>query len=148
MKLTQFNGAGGKWGTHLKDYQVTPMSSRALLDYEKIREAKVHLDVSLYYFFTREESSFQMTLDQVKVKTFSKSKQISSAFENDCHHFKLDSHAQRDYYQLLRSKCPTVKPRFKRNPNFAWIKEDILRVKHIIFSYLISKYSTQQRLAH
>ena len=52
-------------------------------------------------FFTREESPFQMTLDQVKVKTFSKSKQISSAFENDCHHFKLDSHAQRDYYQLL-----------------------------------------------
>ena len=101
MKLTQFNGAGGNWGTHLKDYQVTPMSSRALLDYEKIREAKVHLDVSLHYFFTREESPFQITLDQVKVKTFSKSKQISSAFENDCHHFKLDSHAQRDYYQLL-----------------------------------------------
>ena len=65
-----------------------------------------------------------MTLDQVKVKTFSKSKQISSAFENDCHHFKLDSHAQRDYYQLLVNVLflSTVKPRLKRNPDFAWKK--------------------------
>ena len=61
MKLTQFNGAGGNWGTHLKDYQVTPMSSRALLDYYeiKIREAKVHLDVSLYYFLLEKSLLFK-----------------------------------------------------------------------------------------
>ena len=59
MKLTQFNGAGGNWGTHLKDYQVTPMSSRALLDYEKIREAKVHLDVSQCYFLQEKSLRFK-----------------------------------------------------------------------------------------